>query len=67
MKKIGIIGFGNMGSAIAAGLIKQGFTIAVTDAVTERISLAREEYNCEVFIKIVDLVKFSELILLNLW
>jgi len=43
-KKIGIIGFGNMGSCIAAKLIASGYEIIVFDKdVTKLINLAKEQ------------------------
>jgi pyrroline-5-carboxylate reductase len=50
VKKIGIIGFGNMGAALAAGLIKGkgDYEIIVSEAKPERIKVATEEYSLSV-------------------
>jgi pyrroline-5-carboxylate reductase len=48
VKTIGILGFGNMGAAIAAGLQKAGgFSLAVNDIRVERMGEARERFGLE--------------------
>ncbi len=49
MKRIGILGFGNMGSALAAGLQRSGgFTVTVNDIRPERAQEARERFGLAV-------------------
>jgi pyrroline-5-carboxylate reductase len=50
VKRIGIIGFGNMGEALAAGLIKEkgDYEIIVSEAKQERIKVAKENYSIAV-------------------
>ena len=48
MKKIGIIGFGNMGSALAAGLKDTEYTLAVSEVKKDRASVAAKQYGLEV-------------------
>jgi len=64
MKALGIIGFGNMGCAIAAGLKAIEVKIAVTDAKLERLKVAEEEYKLQVYKNNKELVSFSEIIIL---
>lgn len=44
MKKIVIIGFGNMGEAMAAGLAGNDFSIEIVEKRPERVSLAKDRY-----------------------
>ncbi|MBN1413183.1 MAG: pyrroline-5-carboxylate reductase [Spirochaetales bacterium] len=66
MKTIGIIGFGNMGSAVAAGLKKQGLDvrIGVREVMEDKARLAKEEYGLEIFKSNRDLLDFADVSIL---
>jgi pyrroline-5-carboxylate reductase len=64
IRKVGIIGFGNMGSALAAGLAKAGFELAVSDLKSERAKLAETEHGLKVYSKKEELLEFSDLIVI---
>jgi pyrroline-5-carboxylate reductase len=65
MKRIGLIGFGYMGSAFAAGLKKnKNFRLAVYELKEERIQLARNKYKLEVLATSKELLTNSDIIIL---
>ncbi|MBN2533662.1 MAG: pyrroline-5-carboxylate reductase [Spirochaetales bacterium] len=64
MKKIGIIGFGNMGGAIAAGLAKAGnFDIQITEKIPEKAVKAEQSYGLNV-VQLDELITSSDIIVL---
>jgi pyrroline-5-carboxylate reductase len=65
MKKIGLIGFGYMGSAFAEGLKKsKEYNLVVSEIKDERIKLARDKYKLEVFTSNKELIEASDIIIL---
>lgn len=64
MKKIGIIGFGNMGSALAAGLKDTEYTLAVSEAKKDRARVAAEQYGLEVYAEKKDLLVFADILVI---
>jgi pyrroline-5-carboxylate reductase len=63
MKKIGIIGFGNMGAAIAAGLKNQDreIRIGITELRPEKAASARDSLGVEVFPGNGELLSFADI------
>ncbi len=64
MKTIGIIGFGNMGSALALGVKDKGYTVAVSEQKEELTRLASEEYGFKVFSAAGDMINISDLLVI---
>ena len=64
MKKIGIVGFGNMGTAFAAGLKGKDYEIAAADGKPERIRVAEEKYGLETFKDPKDLVSYADILVI---
>ena len=64
MKKIGLIGFGNMGSALAAGLKDTDYTLAVSEAKKDRARMAAEQYGLKVYAEKKDLLSFADIIVI---
>lgn len=64
MKKIGIIGFGIMGSAFAGGLKGRGYEIAATDTRPERNRLAEDEFGLVSFAEPNELVSFADILVI---
>jgi pyrroline-5-carboxylate reductase len=64
MKNLGIIGFGNMGSAFSRGLKNSGIEPAVTDAKLEKLKNAEEKYNIKTFKTNRELVSFADTVIL---
>jgi pyrroline-5-carboxylate reductase len=65
LKRIGILGFGNMGSALAAGLERAGgFTLAVNDIRAERAAEAREKFGLTVIDDKKELFAASDIVVL---
>ncbi len=66
MKNIGIIGFGNMGEAIAKGLSKfrNDYTISISEKESKRVAIARERYELLVFKKLPKLIEESDIIII---
>jgi pyrroline-5-carboxylate reductase len=63
--RIGILGFGNMGSALAAGLQRSGgFTVTVNDVRPERTLEARERFGLAVVEDKKDLFAGSDVVVL---
>jgi pyrroline-5-carboxylate reductase len=61
MKKIGIIGFGNLGSAIAVGLKDQGFQVGISEEKRERAEAASRDHGIQVYSEKKDLLENSEM------
>ncbi len=70
MKKIGFVGAGNMGEALAKGLLTSGvFTsdqIIMSDVIQERLHLLSSLYGVKTTLKNKEVVKSSDLIVLAL-
>ena len=65
MKRLGIIGFGNMGEALASGLKKREDTeIGICDAKKERLNIAADSYGFKAFEDKKDLVDFSSFLVI---
>jgi pyrroline-5-carboxylate reductase len=64
MEKIGIIGFGNMGSALAAGLASTNYEVAVSETNQDRAELALKKYGLKVFTEKLDLISFAEILVI---
>ena len=66
MKKIGIIGFGNMGGALAAGLVNMPdkYEIIVSELKADRIKLAEEKYNLKNYPDKAELAALADIIII---
>lgn len=65
MKKIGLIGFGNMGEALASGLVKKGtYELAVLEKRPDAARNARDKYGIKTFEELKACIEFSDLIIL---
>jgi pyrroline-5-carboxylate reductase len=64
MKRIGIIGFGNMGSALAAGLREGKYELGVSESKADRALLASKKYGLKVYTDKSDLVTASDILVL---
>ncbi len=64
MKKIGIIGFGNMGSALATGLKDSEFELAVSELNQDRAGLAAREYGLKVYGEKKEILAYADLLVL---
>ena len=60
MEKVGIIGFGNMGSAFALGLQSKGIAVAVADQKPETARTASETHGLQVIGSVRDLAKSTD-------
>jgi pyrroline-5-carboxylate reductase len=64
MKKIGVIGFGNMGGALASGLKETGeFDILVAEKKPEKTTLAKQTFNLTV-VQLPGLIQSSDIIII---
>jgi pyrroline-5-carboxylate reductase len=63
MKKIGIIGYGNMGAAIAAGLKKRikDIRIGITEIRKDKAASAKDSHGVEVFAGNSELLAFADI------
>lgn len=66
MKNIGIIGFGNMGGALAAGLVKEPgkYSIRISELKEERSSYARETFGIPNVVDKKELVRDSDIVVI---
>lgn len=66
MQKIGIIGFGNMGEALGAGLVAQhpGLNLTVFEKVPELALKAQKTYGAQLVDNLRDLAEASEIIII---
>lgn len=64
MKGIGIIGYGNMGSAVARGLVKKGSEAGVFEKSSSRTDAARQEAGVRTFETLEELFAFADTIVL---
>jgi pyrroline-5-carboxylate reductase len=65
MRKIGIIGFGNMGSALASGLKERNYELAASDTKPERRKAAARDFGLKTFEDKRELIEFSEALVLT--
>ncbi|WP_028974754.1 pyrroline-5-carboxylate reductase [Spirochaeta cellobiosiphila] len=68
MIKIGVIGFGNMGEALTAGMIKNldPFELLVCSRSKPSVQKASESYNAKIYSDPCDLVEASDFIILSI-
>lgn len=66
MKKIGIIGFGNMGSALAAGIVQHRdvYAVQISEMIPEKIKLAEEHYKIKNQENKAELINSSDIIII---
>ena len=64
MNRIGIIGFGNMGSALAAGLKGGRYHIGISEVKADRAKIASQEYGLRVYKSKNELVSDSDILVL---
>ena len=64
MKRIGIIGFGNMGSALAIGLAGGDFSILISEKKKKLADLASADYDFEVISAKKELVETADIVVL---
>jgi len=64
IRRVGIIGFGNMGSALAAGLEGSKLELAVADLKPERVRAAEEDHGLRVYGDTGELVDFADVVVI---
>jgi pyrroline-5-carboxylate reductase len=63
MKRVGIIGFGNMGSAIALGLQKKEFEVGVSESKEDKAAAVRD-HGLSLYTEKKDLFGFADIVVL---